>query len=264
MSDHLSSLVVAPKADGFEPRERLILALDFASAIRSLALLEELRQRCAEPPVWVKVGLELFLAEGSRLVDTLRGLGYSIFLDLKLHDIPNTVGGAIRALAALDVDLLTVHAAGGPAMLRAAVEAAADLARPPHLLAVTVLTSMDERELAAIGVSTPPREQVLRLARESWQAGIRGLVASPLEAGMLREELGTGLHLVTPGIRPAASHGRDDQQRVATPATALRSGASQLVVGRPITRSADPAAAYDAMLAEIATNVDHRKAQLEG
>lgn len=252
MSDPLSSLALAPKADSFEPRERLILALDFPSAARSLAFLEDLRERCAEPPLWVKVGLELFLAEGSRLVETLRELGYSVFLDLKLHDIPNTVGSAIRALAALDVDLLTVHAAGGPAMLRAATEAAASLARPPRLLAVTVLTSMDERELSAIGVGSAPREQVLRLAGQAWQAGIRGLVASPLEASMLREELGPSLHLVTPGIRPAGENGQDDQQRVATAADALRSGASQLVVGRPVTRAVDPAAAYDRLLAEIA------------
>jgi orotidine-5'-phosphate decarboxylase len=252
MSDHPSALLRTPRGESVEPRERLILALDFPSAALSLEFLEDLRQRCTEPPLWVKVGLELFLAEGSRLVDTLRGQGYSVFLDLKLHDIPNTVGAAVRALGALDVDLLTVHAAGGPAMLRAAAEAAAGLARPPRLLAVTVLTSMDERELTAIGVACAPREQVLRLAGQAWQAGIRGLVASPLEAGMLRGELGAGLHLVTPGIRPADGHGLDDQQRVATAAAALRSGASQLVVGRPITRAVDPGAAYKALLAEIA------------
>jgi len=159
---------------------------------------------------------------------------------------------AIRALAPLTVNLLTVHASGGPAMLRAAAEAAASLACPPRLLAVTVLTSMDAQQLEAIGVPGSPQEQVLRLAKQAWKAGVTGLVASPQEAAMLRREFGSGLHLVTPGIRAASARGGDDQQRVATPRAALLAGASQLVIGRPVTRAADPAAAYDALLAEIA------------
>jgi orotidine-5'-phosphate decarboxylase len=251
MGEQPSPLALDRQADALRSTERLILALDFPSAARSMAFLEDLRQRCAEPPVWVKVGLELFLAEGAALVDQLHDQGHSVFLDLKLHDIPNTVASAIRSVARLEVELLTVHATGGPAMLRAASEAAAESQRPPRLLAVTVLTSMDAVQLAAIGVASAPGEQVLRLAGQAWQSGIRGLVASPLEAAMLRGEFGPDLHLVTPGIRPAESGAADDQQRVATPAAALRAGASQLVIGRPITRAIDPASAYQAILAEI-------------
>jgi orotidine-5'-phosphate decarboxylase len=236
-------------------RDCLILALDFSSAAPALDFLTTLRQRTANPPRWVKVGLELFLAEGRGFIEALRSEGYSIFLDLKLHDIPNTVASAIRVLGPLRVDLLTVHAAGGPAMLAAAAEAVAGLACPPRLLAVTVLTSMDRAQLAAIGVSDSPPEQVLRLARAARLAGIDGLVASPLEAAMLRESLheepARPLHLVTPGIRTADDRGGDDQQRTATPWAALAAGANQLVVGRPITRAADPAAAYEAILSKI-------------
>jgi orotidine-5'-phosphate decarboxylase len=242
-------LDISESAGEAAPRDRLILALDFPTGRQSLAFLEDLRHRCAQPPLWVKVGLELFLAEGPGLVHSLRSQGYSVFLDLKLHDIPNTVGSAIRALAPLDVDLLTVHASGGPAMLRAAAEAASS--QRLRLLAVTVLTSLDAVELAATGVGSTPSEQVTRLAHLAWQTGIDGLVASPLEARTLRDEFGTGLHLVTPGIRLAKAGVVDDQQRTATPGLALRAGASQLVVGRPITRAVDPAAAYEALLDEI-------------
>jgi orotidine-5'-phosphate decarboxylase len=234
-----------------DPRERLILALDFPSASASLALLDTLHEQCQQPPCWVKVGLELFLAEGAPFVNTLRTRGYSVFLDLKLHDIPNTVAAAIRALAPLEVNLLTVHASGGPAMLAAAAEAAAAIrTHRPRLLAVTVLTSIDAQQLAAIGIPGSLEEQVQRLAREAWQCDIHGLVASPVEAALLRRDLGSGLHLVTPGIRSSTSP-PDDQQRTATLAEALRSGASQLVIGRPITRAANPAAAYDAILSDI-------------
>ena len=236
-------------------RDCLILALDFPSAALALDFLTTLRQGTANPPRWVKVGLELFLAEGRGFLETLRAQDYSIFLDLKLHDIPNTVASAIRVLGPLQADLLTVHAAGGPAMLAAAAEAAAALSYPPRLLAVTVLTSMDASQLAAIGVAASPSEQVLRLARAARSAGIDGLVASPLEAAMLRESLDTDpgrpLHLVTPGIRAANHQGADDQQRTATPSAALAAGATQLVVGRPITRAAHPAEAWEAILSEI-------------
>jgi orotidine-5'-phosphate decarboxylase len=235
-----------------DSRDRLILALDFPSGPRALDFLDRIRERTERPPRWVKVGLELFLAEGASLVATLRDQEYSIFLDLKLHDIPNTVASAVRTLAPLEVDLLTIHGAGGPAMLRAAAEAAASQARPPCLLAVTVLTSMDAEELKSVGVAGSPAEQVLRLATVATEAGVQGLVASPLEAAMLRAHLPSrDLHLVTPGIRSSGQSGKDDQQRIATPAAALQAGASQLVVGRPITQAADPAAAYEAILAEI-------------
>ena len=237
-------------------RERLILALDFSSAALALAFLDDLRQRSAEPPLWLKVGLELFLAEGPSFVHLLRSQGYSVFLDLKLHDIPNTVASAIRALALLEVGLLTVHASGGSAMLAAAADAASALSQPPRLLAVTVLTSMDERQLATAGIERSPAEQVQLLATTAWQSGIRGLVASPLEAATLRSTWREQLHLVTPGIRALEAHGSDDQQRTATPAEALRAGASQLVVGRPVTRAADPAQAYLAMLQSIQAAMD--------
>jgi orotidine-5'-phosphate decarboxylase len=261
MSDKLASsplLGIGELANKVSPRDRLILALDFPTARQSFAFLEDLHQRCARPPLWVKVGLELFLAEGPGLVHTLRSQGYSVFLDLKLHDIPNTVGSAIRALAPLDVDLLTVHAAGGPAMLRVAAEASSSSSPRLRLLAVTVLTSLDADQLAATGVCSTPSEQVSRLAHLARQSGIDGLVASPLEAGTLRDEFGPSLHLVTPGIRLAEAAGTrlkggDDQQRTATPASALRAGASQLVVGRPITRAVDPVAAYEAVLDEISS-----------
>ncbi len=252
MSDQPGSRTPASSASELAPHERLILALDFPSSSQALAFLDDLQNRCACPPVWVKVGLELFLSEGPRLVDKLRSQDYNIFLDLKLHDIPNTVAAAIRALGPLEVNLLTIHASGGAAMLSAAAEAAESLSRPPRLLAVTVLTSMNAQQLASIGVQGNPQEQVLRLARQAWHAGLTGLIASPQEAAMLRGEFGSGLRLVTPGIRSSGAQGGDDQQRVATPRAALLAGASQLVIGRPVTRAADPAAAYDAFLAEIA------------
>ncbi len=236
-------------------RERVIVALDFPSAQPALGFLANLNASCPVPPRWVKVGLELFLAEGPALVRQLREKQYSVFLDLKLHDIPNTVAAAVRAASALDADLLTIHAAGGPAMLAAAADCAAatnTIGRAPRLLAVTVLTSMDQAQLAAIGVDGSPAQQVLRLARQAREAGIGGLVASPLEASALRHALGPETHLVTPGIRPAGEAAQDDQQRIATPAAALAAGANQLVIGRPVTRALNPVAAWDAILHEIA------------
>ena len=231
-------------------RERLILALDFASAAESLALLDRIRDSLPpnSQPAWVKVGLELFLAEGPRFVDRLSSDGYSVFLDLKLHDIPNTVGGAVRGVRSLRPALLTVHAAGGPAMLAAAAEAAAG--SPTKLLAVTVLTSMDAAQQQATGIAGAPEDRVMRLAALAAANGIDGLVCSPREAAALRSAL-PGAHLVTPGIRPAGSHA-DDQHRTSTPAEAIRAGADQLVIGRPVTRAADPAAAFAALLAELA------------
>ncbi|HEY0786753.1 MAG TPA: orotidine-5'-phosphate decarboxylase [Acidobacteriaceae bacterium] len=243
-----------PPAFHSDARERLILALDLPSAAQAHALLAALGPSAA--PRWVKVGLQLFLAEGPPVVHALREQGLSVFLDLKLHDIPNTVTSAIRALAGLQVEMLTVHAAGGPEMLAAAAEAAASLRRPPRLLAVTVLTSMDAAQLASSGIDRTPQQQVLQLAHLARSCGIHGLVASPLEAALLRSQAdGHALHIVTPGIRPALS-AQDDQQRVATPGAALVAGADQLVVGRPITRAADPAAAFRALLAEIETAVE--------
>ncbi len=231
-------------------KDRLIVALDFPSAAKALALADQLAGSCR----WAKVGLELYLAAGNPIVAELKGRGFSIFLDLKLHDIPNTVAGAVRSAAQAGASLLTLHAAGGPAMLRAAVEAAAEIAAqggdPPQLLAVTVLTSMDAAELATIGVAQSPAEQVLRLGRMALACGVAGLVCSPEEVAMLRQDLGQNPLLVTPGIRPAGSAAQD-QKRLATPGAAIATGASYLVVGRPITQSADPLQAAQSILLEM-------------
>lgn len=236
---------------GSAPRDRLIVALDFPSAATALALADRLEGRCA----WFKVGLELYLAAGGAIIETLRQRGFQVFLDLKLHDIPNTVAGAVRSVSALGASLLTVHASGGAAMLQAAADAAAAIPNAPGLLAVTVLTSMDAAQLAGVGIGDPPASQVLRLGRLAHRCGINGLVCSPEEAAALRSEFPASL-LVVPGIR-ANGYARGDQSRIATPATALSSGASMLVVGRPITQAPDPAAAANAILGEMASNPSH-------
>ena len=228
-------------------REKLIVALDFPSERQALDLVDRLED-CS---TWWKVGLELYLATGGSIVAKLRERGYKVFLDLKLHDIPNTVSSAVRVLADSGASLLTVHAAGGPAMLHAAARAAAEYVDAPRLLAVTVLTSMDALELKAIGVADPPDAQVERLAAAALSAGMSGLICSPLEVNRLRQEHGPKPLLVVPGIRPAGS-AKGDQQRTAGPAEAIRAGASMLVVGRPITQAAKPAEAAEAILHEIA------------
>jgi orotidine-5'-phosphate decarboxylase len=195
--------------------------------------------------------MELYYAAGNSLVEALRARGYRIFLDLKLHDIPNTVAGAVRSVAGTGAELLTVHAAGGPAMLQAAAEAA-DAPGSPRLLAVTVLTSMDAQELNAAGVPGLPADQVLRLALLAKGSGIDGMVCSPQEVEAVRSATGPETMLVVPGIRPLGS-AVDDQRRVATAAETIARGASMLVVGRPITRATDPAAAARAILEEIAS-----------
>ena len=225
-------------------RERLIVALDYPDAHSALAAVDHLGGRCQ----WFKVGLELYLATGNSIVETLKRLGFSVFLDLKLHDIPNTVAGAVRSATGCGADMLTVHAAGGPAMLTAAAEAAQGL-HAPRLLAVTVLTSMDQAQLTAIGIADTPEKQVLRLAEMAWASGIRGFVASAEEVSPLRERFAEAT-LVIPGIRPAGS-AAGDQKRVATPAAAIAAGADFLVVGRPITQATDPAKAAEASLKDI-------------
>jgi len=225
---------------------RLIVALDVPGAAPALALADRLQGLCR----WVKVGLELYLAEGNSIVHQLRHRGLSVFLDLKFHDIPNTVAGAVRSAAAAGAQMLTVHAAGGPAMLEAAAEAAGGLSEGPQLLAVTVLTSMDQLQLSAIGIDHSPETQVLRLADTAAAAGINGFVASPEEVAALRHRFPEA-RLVIPGIRPEGS-ATGDQKRIATPSAALAAGASSLVIGRPITQAADPVAATRAILAEMA------------
>jgi orotidine-5'-phosphate decarboxylase len=229
-------------------RDRLIVALDYADSAAALGLVASLQGAVQ----WYKVGLELYLSAGSLIVSTLVDRGYSVFLDLKLHDIPNTVAGGVRSAARSGASLLTIHAAGGPAMVSAAVEAVASVSGNARVLAVTVLTSMDARQLAATGVYTSPSEQVSLLAAMAIEAGADGLVCSAEESASLRAKLGQKPLLVTPGIRPTGS-AIGDQKRIATPAGALQSGASYLVVGRPITQAADPRQAAKAILAEMQT-----------
>jgi orotidine-5'-phosphate decarboxylase len=229
-----------------ELRDRLIVALDFPSAVPARAFLNQLDGTCS----WLKVGMELYYAEGNAFVHELRTLGYNVFLDLKLHDIPNTAAAAVRSVTHTGAALLTLHASGGSAMMTAAAEAART-PDSPRLLAVTVLTSMDAAQLAATGITAPPAAHVLRLAQLAWSSGIRGMVCSAEEVAQLRTTLGDEADLVIPGIRPAGAP-IGDQKRIATPAEAIRRGASRLVVGRPITQSANPKAAAAAILEEIA------------
>ncbi len=226
------------------PEEQLIVALDFPSGREALDLVDRLEGTCR----WFKVGMELFYVEGRGIVERLRQRGFDIFLDLKLHDIPNTVAGAVRSLEGVGASLLTVHAGGGAAMMAAARDAVGSSAM--RLLAVTVLTSMDSEQMAGVGVRDSPMDQVLRLGRLAWEAGIDGMVCSAEEVGAMREALGEGALLVVPGIRPAGADA-GDQRRVAGPGEALRRGASMLVVGRPITRADNPAAAARGILAEM-------------
>lgn len=199
----------------------------------------------------VKIGLELYLRYGPDVVASVRGAsGVEVFLDLKLHDIPATVAGAARAVARLRPDFLTVHAIGGPAVVRAAVEAAPATC----VAAVTVLTSMGDDDLATIGVPGSVSDVVRRLAAMAVAAGARGLVCSPQEVAAVRAEVGQGVTLITPGVRPAGS-GTDDQARVATPEQAIRAGADLLVIGRPITRAPDPGAAAAAIAASLRRSV---------
>lgn len=222
---------------------RVIVALDFPAAAPALALAG----RLAPAQCRLKVGMELYTAAGPALVEKLVAGGFEVFLDLKYHDIPHTVGRACAAAAALGVWMLTVHALGGAEMLRAARAAVDASARRPLLLGVTVLTSLGQAELARIGFgSAPVVQQVERLALLAHEAGLDGVVCSPQEVAVLRARFGPGFVLVTPGVRAAAAAG-DDQQRTATAREAIARGADYLVIGRPITRASDPPAA----LAEI-------------
>jgi orotidine-5'-phosphate decarboxylase len=228
---------------------KLIVALDVPTAEAALQIAERLSGRVG----CFKVGLELFSAEGPSLVRELVRQGNRVFLDLKLHDIPNTVRGAAREAARLGVTMFTVHAGGGRGMMTAAAEGAregAGQAEPPLVLGVTVLTSLTNADLTEIGWKESSLATATRLARLAHASGLGGVVASPHEAAFIRQSLGTGFAIVTPGIRPAAS-ARHDQARSATPHAAVRAGADFLVVGRPITQAADPAAAAGAIADEI-------------
>ena len=225
---------------------KIIVALDYADAASAMALVERLDPALCR----VKVGKELFTAAGPELVRALAARGFEVFLDLKFHDIPNTVAAACRAAAGLGVWMLNVHASGGRRMLSAAHEALADLPQRPLLIAVTVLTSMSAEDLNETGVAGSPADQVLRLARLTQACRLDGVVCSAQEAALLRAELGVGFRLVTPGIRPAGAEA-GDQRRVLTPAEALRAGATDLVIGRPITGAADPLAALRQIQSDI-------------
>jgi orotidine-5'-phosphate decarboxylase len=226
---------------------RIIVALDVADGREALALAGALDPRLCR----VKVGKELFVAAGPALVDKLHAAGFGVFLDLKFHDIPNTVAGACRAAARLGVWMINVHAPGGRAMMSAAREALGGGERRPKLTAVTLLTSIGSADMTEVGLTGSPAEAVLRLARLAQDCGLDGAVCSAQESALLRRECGRGFCLVTPGIRPADSSA-DDQQRVATPRRAIADGSDYLVIGRPITRAPDPRAALQAIVSEIA------------
>jgi len=229
-----------------DPRHRLIVALDVSSA----AAARKIVAAVGDSAHTYKIGMQLYTAEGPAVVRELVSSGRRVFLDLKYHDIPNTVGAAVREAAQLGVSMLTVHASGGNHMLRAATEAAAAQAKAPWVLAVTVLTSLDDADLNTLGVRGSVVDQVLRLASLALANGCRGVVASAHETAALREDFGQEFVIVNPGVRPAGS-GRADQVRVVTPAEAVAAGATHIVVGRPITEAEDPAAEARAILGQI-------------
>jgi orotidine-5'-phosphate decarboxylase len=224
---------------------RLITAIDTPEMAGAQALIRQVAPHCG----LVKLGLEFFLANGPAGLSVAGGA--PVFLDLKLHDIPNTVAGAVRSLAPLGVEMLTIHAGGGAAMVAAASDAAAKAKKPPKILAVTVLTSLDASALSETGVAGGTTQQVLRLARLALANGADGLVCSAHEISQLRDAFGEKPILVVPGIRPAGS-ALGDQARVMTPEQAVTAGADYIVVGRPITKAADPAGAAAAIAAGIA------------
>ena len=214
---------------------RIIVALDYPSADTALQLVGQLSPELCR----LKVGKELFTRAGPRLVESLVGQGFDVFLDLKFHDIPNTVASACHAAADLGVWMLNVHALGGARMLEAAREGVSRAGCSPLLIAVTILTSMDETDLASVGLAGSPLENVMRLARLAQQSGLDGIVCSSREVTPLRAELDRDFRLVTPGIRPAGSQA-DDQRRIMTPVDAVTNGSDYLVIGRPVTQADDP------------------------
>jgi orotidine-5'-phosphate decarboxylase len=232
--------------------DRILIAVDVPSADAALSLADSVRGTVGG----FKIGSQLFTAAGPKIVKMLVARGDRVFLDLKFHDIPNTVAGAVTAAASLGVWMLNVHAAGGPAMMaaarKAADEAAAKGATKPLVIAVTVLTSMDAATLRSVGVPAEPLAQVLHLAKMARDAGLDGVVASPRETAAIRQECGSDFLIVTPGIRGgAAASGADDQSRTMAPAEAVAAGASYLVIGRPITGADDPRGAAARIAAEL-------------
>lgn len=228
-------------------KSELIVALDVSTASDAVAAVK----RLSAPVRFYKIGLELFCSEGPSVIEAVAGCGKDVFLDLKLHDIPRTVERAVLAASRRGVRMLTVHASGGKAMLKAAADAARSSGgNPPAIIAVTALTSLDVSDLHDLGVDRPMEDHVKALAELAVASGVDGLVCSPREVSALRAMLGPKPLLVVPGIRPAGD-AVGDQKRVATPAFAVKSGASHLVVGRPILEAADPVAAAQAVLEEM-------------
>ena len=225
---------------------RVIVALDYPDAASALQLVA-----CLTPDLCrLKVGKELFTRAGPQLVEELAGRGFDVFLDLKFHDIPNTVASACHAAADLGVWMVNVHALGGERMLLAAREGIERAAQSPLLIAVTILTSMNTNDLVAVGLSGSPADNVLRLAALAHQSGLDGVVCSSRETAILRNEHGPDFSLITPGIRPAGSQA-DDQRRVMTPADAIRAGSNYLVIGRPVTRADDPVSVLRTINSEL-------------
>jgi orotidine-5'-phosphate decarboxylase len=227
-------------------KDRLIIALDVARASDAQKIVSEIGESAST----YKVGKQLFTAEGPQVVRDLVASGRKVFLDLKFHDIPNTVAGAVASAAALNASMLTVHASGGSKMLRAAAESAASSSSKPIVLAVTVLTSLNDEDLQELGLPVGVADQVLRLAGIARNAGCHGLVASAHEATSIRRSLGEGFPIVTPGVRFAGGD-VGDQARVVTPAEAIRAGATHVVMGRPITSEKNPKAAAQRALEEL-------------
>ncbi|WIW71726.1 orotidine-5'-phosphate decarboxylase [Anaerosinus gibii] len=232
---------------------RLIVALDFHNMDKVKALVTEL----GDSVIYYKVGMELFYSVGTEVIAYLREQKKEIFLDLKLHDIPNTTAQGLASLMKLGVTMLNVHATGGYTMMKTAVEnlekQASTLNTPrPKLIAVTILTSMNETDWQGLGQTMKIQEQVVRLAKLTKEAGLDGVVASPREAALIRQACGDDFLIVTPGVRPVGA-AVNDQSRIATPASALENGASHLVVGRPITAADDPKAAAQKIIAEMET-----------
>ena len=238
------------------PPERLIVALDVSSAKDAQKIVSSL----GDAAQIYKVGMQLYTAEGPQVVRDLVASGRKVFLDLKYHDIPNTVAAAVREAAQLGVSMLTVHASGGTKMLHTAVEAAREKSSTLQILAVTVLTSMDDQDLNEVGARGPVEDQVVWLASLALDSGCAGVISSPREVRTLRAKLGSNFLVVTPGVRPAgAAHG--DQARVATPAEAIAAGATHIVVGRPITAAENPAAEAAKILQELETQSSELQTQ---
>ncbi len=229
-------------------KEKIIVALDAPDSAAALRLVDDLEDAVS----WVKVGLQLFTAEGPSIVTALKERRLKVFLDLKFHDIPNTAHEAMRSAVRLGADMATIHLSGGGKMVRSSIEAAKG--SPLLVLGVTVLTSLDETELRGIGVERTPQEHVAQLVALGYQCGLRGVVCSPLEIEPLRSKFGNSLTIVTPGVRPSGS-AANDQQRVMTPAEAVRAGASHLVIGRPITAAISPREAALRIAGEIESSL---------